>query len=136
MNTATLIDTIRRQGIELKAEGGNLLFRPRGRVTPELRAEIVTHKIEIVALLQSQPAPTPSCSALVDLYRTYWSTPETEPMTTFQSLHREIDSLERQVGVDTAWRTLEAAARGWYEQQAACPFCGTPGAFHFPGASA
>lgn len=64
---------------------------------------------------------------LADLYRTYWSTPETESMTTFLSLHREIGILERQVGEDTAWRTLEAAARRWYQETGAWPPCKLPG---------
>lgn len=63
-------------------------------------------------------------AVLADLYRKYWNTPETEPMTAFVSLHREIDILERQVGVDESWRTLEAEARAWYQEKGTCPFCG------------
>lgn len=69
-------------------------------------------------------------AVLADLYRKYWNTPETEPMATFVSLHREIDILERQVGADTAWRTLEATARAWYQEKGACPFCKLPGVLH------
>jgi aspartate aminotransferase-like enzyme len=61
---------------------------------------------------------------LSNLYRTYWSTPETDPLETFTALHREIDHLEQQVGADTAWRTLEEAAKRWYQEKARCPFCG------------
>lgn len=62
--------------------------------------------------------------ALSQAYRKYWNTPETEPMATFVSLHREIDILERQVGVEGAWRTLEESARNWYQEKGTCPFCG------------
>lgn len=71
--------------------------------------------------------------ALADAYRRYWSTPETEPIETFRSLHREIDILERQVGTDAAWHTLEAAARAWYQETGACPFCKHPGVLHLEG---
>lgn len=63
-------------------------------------------------------------AVLEDLYHKYWTTPESEPMETFVSLHREIDLLERQVGVEGAWRTLEASARAWYQEKGTCPFCG------------
>lgn len=73
-------------------------------------------------------------AVLADLYRKYWNTPETEPMATFQSLHREIDILERQVGAEASWRILEAAARAWYEEHRICPFCRTPEQLHLePG---
>lgn len=61
---------------------------------------------------------------LADLYRQYWSLPEETPLETFEGLHKQIDITEAQVGVDTAWHTLEASARAWYEQKGTCPFCG------------
>jgi hypothetical protein len=70
-------------------------------------------------------------AVLAEAYRRYWSIPETEPMTVFVSLHREIDIMEQQVGADTAWHTLEAAARAWYEEHRACPFCKHPNVLHF-----
>lgn len=75
-------------------------------------------------------APTPSCNALADLYRRYWNTPEDATIEIFRALHREIDILERQVGADTAWRTLEAAARAWYQEKGTCPFCKLSGVLH------
>lgn len=62
---------------------------------------------------------------LADAYRQYWTLSATkEPMATFVSLHREIDLIEQQVGADAAWRTLEEAARAWYQEKGTCPFCG------------
>lgn len=67
---------------------------------------------------------------LAEAYRRYWNTPETEPMATFVSLHREIDLLENQVGVETAWQVLVAAARTWYQEHRTCPFCKHPDVLH------
>lgn len=61
---------------------------------------------------------------LAEAYKRYWNTPETVPMETFQALHREIDLIEKQVGVEVAWHTLEASARSWYKAKGTCPFCG------------
>lgn len=100
MNTVTaLLSALTRQGVELKAEGDKLLFRPRERVSEELKAKLKEYKAEVIALLSQ---PHPSCSALADLYTLYWETPESVTMETFQALHREVDILERQVGADTA----------------------------------
>jgi hypothetical protein len=46
------------------------------------------------------------------------------------SVTEEIGSLERQVGEETAWRVLEAAARAWYEEHRVCPFCKHPDVLH------
>lgn len=70
-------------------------------------------------------------AVLTEAYRKYWSLPESDPMETFKALHREIDILERQVEVEVAWRTLEEAARAWYEEHRACPFCKHPNVLHF-----
>ncbi len=118
MMAAELIQEARTAGVTLSPlPGGRLQATGRPQVPSELKARLSTHKAEIVALLQA-------CDALADLYRKYWSTPETDPLETFTGLHREIDTLERQVGVEGAWRTLEASARAWYEEHRTCPFCG------------
>lgn len=64
---------------------------------------------------------------LADLYRRWWSTPETEPMTIFLSLSQEIGILERQVGEDMAWRILEEAAKAWHQETGVWPYCKLPG---------
>lgn len=118
MMAAELIQEARTSGVTLTPlPNGRLQATGRPQVPSELKARLSTHKAEIVALLQA-------CDALVDLYRRYWNTHGTEPMATFVSLHREIDILERQVGADAAWRTLEAEARRWYQEKGTCPFCG------------
>lgn len=69
-------------------------------------------------------------AVLAGMYRQYRSLPESDPMETFKALHQEIDRVEKRVGVDTAWRTLEEAARAWYEEYRACPFCKHPDVLH------
>ena len=52
MNTAAalLVDLIGR-GIELRAEGGRLRFRPVAAMTPELAERVKAHKGELLDLL-------------------------------------------------------------------------------------
>ncbi|MBI2882643.1 MAG: hypothetical protein HYY11_01845 [Candidatus Methylomirabilis oxyfera] len=117
MTPTALLSELQNQGVTLHPRGDKLAFGPRDKVTPELKAKIVQHKEDLLRLLQ--PGRT-----LADLYRKYWSKPETDPLETFKALHREIDHLEQHVGADTAWRTLEEAAKRWYQEKARCPFCG------------
>lgn len=70
-------------------------------------------------------------AVLAEAYRRYWNTPETAAIETFQAIHREIDLLERLVGIDEAWRTLEEAARAWHGRTGHCPFCRKRGELHF-----
>lgn len=124
MIAVDLLEQARACGVTLTPlPDGRLKLKGKPRIPTELTAAVREHKSDILALLQS-------CTTLVELYTQYWNTPETEPMATFVSLHREIDILERQVGVDTAWRILEAAARAWYQEKGACPFCKLPGVLH------
>lgn len=86
MMAAELIQEARTAGVTLTPlPGGRLQATGRPQVPSELKARLSTHKPEILAWLQS-------CSTLADLYRRYWETPETEPMATFVSLHRESTS--------------------------------------------
>lgn len=129
MTPTTLLSELQKQGVILQPRGEKLAFGPREKVTPELRDRIVQHKEDLLRLLQ--PGRT-----LAELYTQYWNTPESVSMTTFLSLHREIDIVERQVGVTVAWRTLEAAARAWYQEKGVCPFCKVSGRFHLPTGAA
>lgn len=124
MIAVDLVQQARTYGVTLTPlPDGGLKLRGKPHIPTELTAAVREHKSEILALLQS-------CATLADAYRRYWETTETESMTTFQSLHREIDIVERQVGAETAWRTLKAAARVWYQEKGACPFCKLAGVFH------
>lgn len=63
MSTATaLIDTLTRQGVELRVDGDRLLFRPSERLSAELKAKLREHRWEILVVLKSQHTPTPSSS--------------------------------------------------------------------------
>ena len=52
MNPATLLSDLRRRGVELTAEGDRLRYRaPRGVLSPELLADLRSHKRELLAEL-------------------------------------------------------------------------------------
>lgn len=51
---ATLLDTLTRQGVRLKAKGGELLYRPPERMTPDLKARLREHKQELLSLLKAK----------------------------------------------------------------------------------
>lgn len=128
MTAVDLLERARACGVHLiPLPDGGLKLRGKPPIPAELTAALREHKAEVLTLLQSQQ---PASAALASLYTAYWNTPETEPTTTFVSLHREIDQLEKHVGVETAWKILEASARRWYEEHRACPFCGLSGSLH------
>ncbi len=52
MNPATVLSDLRRRGVELTAEGYRLHYRaPRGVLSPELLADLRSHKPELLAEL-------------------------------------------------------------------------------------
>ena len=56
-SATTLLLDLTRCGIELRAAGGRLQFRPRTAMTPELTKRVTAHKRELLTVLQgSQPA--------------------------------------------------------------------------------
>jgi len=57
MTTADLMAELRRRGIELKADGNRLRFRPVSAVPPDLRAAMTEHKAEILAVLAGDDLP-------------------------------------------------------------------------------
>lgn len=58
--TTDLIERVRDAGLELEAGPyGRLLVRPTTRLTPELRAELVARKAELLDALAGSRPPTP-----------------------------------------------------------------------------
>jgi hypothetical protein len=51
---AELLTDLRERGLKLRAEGERLLVAPKAALTPEIREALVTHKREILPLLQAQ----------------------------------------------------------------------------------
>ncbi len=45
-NLTPLLLRVRDAGLTLRADRGNLVFAPKDKLTPELRAELVVHKPE------------------------------------------------------------------------------------------
>ena len=56
MSGIALLDDLRRRGIELRAQGDRLLYRPRNAVPHELRAQLAEQKAEILAELDLDAA--------------------------------------------------------------------------------
>ena len=56
---AALLATLRNRGVTLKANGDRLLFSPATAVPPDLRAALVRHKTELLALLTPPPSGVP-----------------------------------------------------------------------------
>ncbi len=54
MSGIALLDDLRRRGIELRAQGDRLLYRPQGAVPHELRERLRASKNEILSELHSQ----------------------------------------------------------------------------------
>ncbi len=53
MDAPTLVQTLRRQGIGLVADGDRLRYHPKGALTPALEAQLRRHKWAILALLSA-----------------------------------------------------------------------------------
>ena len=52
---AQLLEELVRRGIEVHLEGNDIRIRPKSAVTPDLRARLVAHKGEAVAILRERP---------------------------------------------------------------------------------
>jgi hypothetical protein len=48
---ARLVSELRRRGLALRRDGDNLVVRPKSSMTPDLRAQLLAHKAEVLALL-------------------------------------------------------------------------------------
>lgn len=57
MSPAALIAHVQGLGVVLRADGDVLRFRPAEKVTPELRAQLLTAKAAILALLRTSAGP-------------------------------------------------------------------------------
>ena len=62
MDTAQLITALEHRGIRLWVDGEKLrLNAPKGTLTPQIKAEIVAHKLALLDWLSSKPADGDSC---------------------------------------------------------------------------
>lgn len=128
MTATALLTELKQHGVTLHPKGDRLAFGPREKVSHDLREKIIRYKSELLALLQSSPID----ATLSGAYRRYWSLPESEPTETFQAAYKEIVKLEAKADPQTAWRSLREAARAWYAESGACPFCRERGELHLP----
>jgi hypothetical protein len=63
-----LVDLATR-GVELRAEGSRLRFRPRSAVTPDLAGRLKTHKAQMLAILQGAEGPAAEAEAFIQHVR-------------------------------------------------------------------
>ena len=78
MTAKALLQDLQRNGVKIMAHGDKLRVSPRGVIGPDVRALLLEHKSEILALLQTPVlAPTERLPHLIDeeaLYRLWWRT--------------------------------------------------------------
>ncbi len=63
---AALLVDLCRKGVEVRASGDRVLYRPRSRVTPALAQAIAAHEADLLALLAPGPPSwreTPACTS-------------------------------------------------------------------------
>ena len=70
---------------------------------------------------------------LAELYRKYWTTPESERMETFTAILAEIGPLEGRIDPCKVIEVLEAEAQRFHLEAGICPFCGKVGPLHHHG---
>jgi hypothetical protein len=70
MSVDELLDALGELGIEIKADGDRLRFRPRSALTPELECWLKVHKAELLAGLRGEapnlPMSLPEAQAVWD----------------------------------------------------------------------
>jgi hypothetical protein len=128
MSAAALITRCRILDVRLSVKSGRLRYSaPRGTFNPDLLAELVAHKAELVALLATPPPapfePAPAAEPalfdlLTDCHRTPWGTlawsdPEALPIELFgeipdPSVGAAISSLSTKL---VRWRCLSPFCR-------------------------
>jgi hypothetical protein len=69
-------------------------------------------------------------AVLADLYRKYWTVPESEPMATFTAIHAEIATLEAQLDPCKVIDILEMEAKRFHRETGLCPHCRLEGPLH------
>ena len=57
MQAQELLSTLKEQGIAVRPDGDRLRVRPKSRLTPELREELLAHKPELLEFLRSEWPP-------------------------------------------------------------------------------
>ena len=88
MSTKSLLDQLRRMGVEVWAEGGKLRYRAaKGVITPALRAQMAADKSTLVALLEPVSAgpgglPRPADLPLSPAQAGLWLFQQLEPEST------------------------------------------------------
>lgn len=69
-------------------------------------------------------------AVLAALYLRYWTTPETDPLETFQAIFAEITALETRLDPGKVIGILEAEAQKYHHATGRCPYCQLAGPLH------
>ena len=83
MTASDLLTALRGQGFTVAPFGAGLRVRPASRVTSELRAGLIAHKADLLALLKAEstsagdPVACPDCGGPMDRRAPFppWGTP-------------------------------------------------------------
>ena len=105
MTAKALLQDLERNGVKIVAHGDKLRVSPRGVIGPDVRALLLEHKAEILALLQqSVMAPTEMVPTLVAeeaLYRLWWKTLPDKDLARRCDGHLAYWQTERGLSADT-----------------------------------
>ena len=111
MSPAELLGELTRQGIELRADGNRLRYRPRAAVSPELAETLRTHKGELLTLLRGDGQRRAPAAASPPGGGT--GPPEPLAGNTPPDVPHELSFLER---IETGYVNPGWSARGWRDR--------------------
>jgi tubulysin polyketide synthase-like protein len=134
-DVAELIDRVRSLGVSLKPDGDRLVLAPKGALPDALRAELVAHKPEVLAMLRADPAPVsrprvPAPVALRAAYRRWFELTVAEAdgqritPAEAETLHQAIVRLTDEAGPLWADALFADELRAFRAATARCGLCG------------
>lgn len=134
-NVAELIERVRNLGVNIKPQGDRLVLVPKGVLPDDLRAELVAHKPEVLAMLRAVPPQVsrvraPALMALRQAYRRWFELTVAEvdgqriPPAGADTLHQEIVRLTDEAGPLWADAVCRDELRGFRRETGRCGLCG------------
>jgi hypothetical protein len=135
LNVAELIERVRNLGVNIKPQGDRLVLVPKGVLPDDLRAELVAHRPEVLAMLKAMLPPVsrvrePALIALRQAYRRWFELTVAEvdgqriPPAEADMLHQEIVRLTDEAGPLWADAVCRNELRGFRRETGRCGLCG------------